>query len=152
MPLQCPRVRFCFVCNVTLRVNSAPSPPRRPLLLVTKKGRELHQTLDLLRPRPTRNSSRPAMLDSSTCSRVSLLVVTLGLICTCCDSFLMRPAGPHSSSMGQHAVRGVSRLTTGGAGRATRMMAGDLDVSLVCLFCCRRADESGHLLPPPPPR
>lgn len=96
---------------------------------------------DLARLRPTRHISIPTMLDSSACSRVSLLVVALGLICTCCNSFVMRPAGPHSSSsLGQHPVRGVSRLATEGAVRATRMMAGDVDVRLVCLLLQKEPD------------
>lgn len=94
------------------------------------------------------------MLDSSACSRVSLLVVALGLVCTCCNSFLV-PGGPHSSSsMTQRSVRGVSRLAKGGADRAARMMAGDLDVSLVCYLCCCRKKKTGESCrqPPPPPR
>lgn len=95
--------------------------------------REKRAPLGQARTRTARNSWSNKMLDSSACSRVSLLVVALGLVCTCCNSFLV-PAGPHSSGVGQRSVRGVSRLITGRAGRAARMMAGDLDVSLVWLF------------------
>lgn len=94
------------------------------------------------------------MLDSSACSRVSLLVVALGLVCTCCSSFLIaRPAGPHNG-FGQRSGRGGSRLSTGGAGRATRMMAGDLDVSLrlVCFSLPEKELVRWGILPAPPPR
>lgn len=87
------------------------------------------------------------MLDSSACSRVSLLVVALGLVCTCCNSFLV-PGGPHSRRMTQGSVGGVRRLTTAGAGRATRMMAGDLDVSLACFFYRLQKNECGTCYPP----
>lgn len=70
-------------------------------------------------------------MDASAYSRVSLLVVALGMICTCCNSFFVPPTGPLIRQQ-----TGRSRLfstTAGAASRPsgpTRMMAGDPDVSL----------------------
>ncbi|CAM9746151.1 unnamed protein product [Pylaiella littoralis] len=67
-------------------------------------------------------------MNASAYSRVSLLVVALGMICTCCNSFFVSPTGPLIRQQ-----TGRSRLfstTAGAASRPsgpTRMMAGDPD-------------------------
>lgn len=67
-------------------------------------------------------------MDSLDCSRVSSLVVALGLFCTCCTSFMVLP-GPLMQQ--QHsAVLGGRRLAKAVV-QPTRMMAGDLDVSCI---------------------
>lgn len=108
-------------------------------------------------------------MDSSACLRVSLLVVALGLMCTCCDSFFVPPAGPlimRQQTAGPSSWSRLSSTTAGPASRPSgpiRMMAGDPDVSLYITaaaslvltgphvwFCCVLLEECGVLLHPHP--
>lgn len=75
--------------------------------------------------------------DSTTASRVSLVVVALGSMCMCANSFVL-PSRPLITGRTRISTSAFARTSSQPPKQSTRMMAGDLDVSLILLMSGNR--------------
>ena len=71
--------------------------------------------------------------DSAAPSRVSLIVVALGSMCMCANSFVL-PSRPLISGRTRIRASAFARASPQPPKQSTRMMAGDPDVSLILLM------------------